>query len=82
MRTELLRIGNRIVNPLHILHVSYDPYASNPGSVQVWKECVVSFAGDEYEIFYNDEAETVWSYLSSSMNCIRLESKPNHELIN
>ena len=72
---QLLRIGNRIINPSHILHASYDPTAYHPASQETWRECIVSFAGDEYEIFYNDEAEQVWGFLCASMHCRNLAIK-------
>lgn len=72
---KLLQIGNRIINPAQILHASYEPTAFHPASRDTWKECVVSFAGDETAIFYNDEAETVWGFLSASMHCRNLSTR-------
>jgi hypothetical protein len=65
---QLLKIGNRIINPAHVTHVSYEPDATNPGSLNFWQECVVSFTGNDCEIFYDSEAEIVWAYFSSGLN--------------
>ena len=72
---QLLKVGNRIINPAHILHVSYEPTAFHPATDDTWQECIVSFAGDEYEIFYNEEADQVWAYLSTAMHCRTLNTR-------
>jgi hypothetical protein len=69
MNMKLLKIGNRLINLDQITSVSYEPEATNPGSPQYWVECVVSFSADDYTVFYNGEAEIVWAYLSSTLNC-------------
>lgn len=66
---KLLQIGNRIINPEKVIHTSYNPTAYHPASTDTWKECVVSFGCDEFDAFYNEEADQVWAYLSASMNC-------------
>lgn len=60
---QLLKIGNRLINPESILHASYDPAAMHPATREEWRECTVTFAPDETQTFYNEEAHRVWSYL-------------------
>jgi hypothetical protein len=72
---HLLKVGNRIINPDHILHVSYEPTAYHPATADTWRECTVSFSGEEYEIFYNEEADQVWAYLSTAMHCRTLSTR-------
>uniref|UniRef100_A0A832H0H7 Uncharacterized protein n=1 Tax=Oscillatoriales cyanobacterium SpSt-402 TaxID=2282168 RepID=A0A832H0H7_9CYAN len=66
---QLLKIGNRIINPEAILHVSYDPSNFHPATREEWRECVVTFGRDDEQIFYNEEADQVWAYLSAKMHC-------------
>lgn len=66
---NLIRIGNRIINPNLILAASYDPTALHPATHETWAECIVSFGCDDMEIFYNEEAEQVWSFLCDALDC-------------
>lgn len=73
---QLLKIGNRIINPEKITHVAYtqaldDPSPNHPQG-RIHRQCDISFERDSYEIFYDDEADLVWAYLSASMHCRNL----------
>lgn len=61
----LLKIGDRIINKDLVTHCTYDKNVSFPHLPGVcWRECIVSFGADDTQIFINDEADQVWTYLS------------------
>jgi len=66
---ELLRMGNRLINPDLITHVSYER------ETKIGRECVVSFGCDDCVIFYNDEADVVWAFLS--LHCRNFTPRSN-----
>lgn len=66
---KLLRIGNRIINPEAIIAATYDIAAYHPVTQETWQECIVTFGCNDTQIFYNEEAEQVWSFLCSALDC-------------
>jgi hypothetical protein len=66
---KLIRIGTRIIDVDRIIAAIYDPTATHPGSTQERPECAVSFGCDDMQIFYDREAEQVWSYLCEAIDC-------------
>lgn len=66
---KLLRIGNRIINPGAIVAANYDPSAYHPATHETYQECTVFFGCDDLEVFYNEEAEQVWSFLCEALDC-------------
>ena len=51
-------IGNRAINMDAITHASFEPGAGSTGA-----QLVLSFGGDDTQIFYDTEAETVWTLI-------------------
>lgn len=51
-------IGNRAINLDTITHASFEPGAGHEGA-----QLVLSFGGDDTQIFYDSQAEQVWGLI-------------------
>ena len=51
-------IGNRAINLNAITHAAFEPGAGNEGA-----QLVISFGCEDAQIFYDSEAETVWTLI-------------------
>jgi hypothetical protein len=60
---NLICIGDRILNLDEITHVSYDSSATHPAISEHYTELVVSFGCDDFQTFYNSEADALWKAL-------------------
>jgi len=60
---RFFQVGNRVFNLEAMTHVSYEPTAFHPATQDTWQECTISFANDECQTFYGEEAEVVWAVI-------------------
>lgn len=63
---QLLRIGNRLINPSRITDASFDAVTEDTilmvgGMDRPQKQCIVGFGNGSIQIFYDAEATAVWN---------------------
>lgn len=77
---KFIRIGNRCFDLQAVTHVFYDEQVTSPDGTHTWRECVVSFGADDYQVFYNAEADRAWECFRLYAHDLTPTSHPELEM--